>query len=79
MLSLARSVDEHCAYSARIRLSVKINDEYKEYKAVADFADNIGVCAWRNDKKGIFFATKVEQIKDFMKSRRKANEAGNAG
>ncbi|KAI1380541.1 transcription factor Tfb2 [Hypoxylon crocopeplum] len=52
-------------------------DEYKEYKAVADFADNIGVCAWRNDKKGIFFATKVEQIKDFMKSRRKANEAGN--
>ncbi|KAI2628630.1 transcription factor Tfb2 [Hypoxylon sp. NC1633] len=49
-------------------------DEYKEYKAVADFADNIGVCAWRNDKKGIFFATKVEQIKDFMKSRRKANE-----
>ncbi|KAI0116024.1 transcription factor Tfb2 [Hypoxylon sp. NC0597] len=54
-------------------------DEYKEYKAVADFADNIGVCAWRNDKKGIFFATKVEQIKDFMKSRKKANEAGNAG
>ncbi|OTB00264.1 hypothetical protein M426DRAFT_324413 [Hypoxylon sp. CI-4A] len=51
-------------------------DEYKEYKAVADFADNIGVCAWRNDRKGIFFATKVEQIKDFMKSRRKANEAG---
>ncbi|KAI1102875.1 transcription factor Tfb2 [Jackrogersella minutella] len=51
-------------------------DEYKEYKAVADFASNIGVCAWRNDKKGIFFATKVEQIKDFMKSRRKANEAG---
>ncbi|KAI5856703.1 transcription factor Tfb2 [Durotheca rogersii] len=50
-------------------------DEYKEYKAVVDFADNIGVCAWRNDKKGIFFATKVEQIKDFMKSRRKANEA----
>ncbi|KAI0178699.1 transcription factor Tfb2 [Hypoxylon sp. FL1284] len=53
-------------------------DEYKEYKAVADFADNIGVCAWRNDKKGIFFATKVEQIKDFMKSRKKANEASNA-
>ncbi|OTA91932.1 hypothetical protein M434DRAFT_396875 [Hypoxylon sp. CO27-5] len=54
-------------------------DEYKEFKAVADFAENIGVCAWRNDKKGIFFATKVEQIKDFMKSRKKANEAGNAG
>ncbi|KAI1387632.1 transcription factor Tfb2 [Hypoxylon trugodes] len=53
-------------------------DEYKEYKAVADFADNIGVCAWRNDKKGIFFATKVEHIKDFMKSRRKANEASEA-
>ncbi|KAI1763349.1 transcription factor Tfb2 [Hypoxylon sp. FL1150] len=53
-------------------------DEYREYKAVADFADNIGVCAWRNDKKGIFFATKVEQIKDFMKSRKKANEANNA-
>ncbi|KAG4218921.1 hypothetical protein PC116_g32599 [Phytophthora cactorum] len=53
-------------------------DEYKEYKAVADFAENIGVCAWRNDKKGIFFATKVEQIKDFMRSRRKANEGNNS-
>lgn len=52
-------------------------DEYKEYKAVADYADNIGICCWRNDKKGIFFATKMEQIKDFMKSRKKANEANN--
>ncbi|KAI2466864.1 transcription factor Tfb2 [Annulohypoxylon bovei var. microspora] len=50
--------------------------DYKDYKGVADFAQNIGVCTWRNDKRGIFFATKVEQIKDFMKSRRKANEAG---
>ncbi|KAI1458755.1 transcription factor Tfb2 [Annulohypoxylon moriforme] len=46
--------------------------DYKEYKEVADFADNIGVCAWRNDKKGIFFSTKIEPVKDFMKSRRKA-------
>ncbi|KAI1777415.1 transcription factor Tfb2 [Hypoxylon cercidicola] len=50
-------------------------DEYKEYKAVADFADNIGVCAWRNDKKGIFFATKIEQIKDFMKSQKKTERS----
>lgn len=54
-------------------------DEYKEYKAVADFADNIGVCAWRNDKKGIFFTTKVEQIKDFMKARKNAKAAAAAG
>ncbi|KAI0011540.1 transcription factor Tfb2 [Xylariaceae sp. FL0662B] len=53
-------------------------DEYKEYRAVADFADNIGVCAWRNDRKGILFVTKMEQIKDFMKARKKATEAAAA-
>ncbi|KAI0898774.1 transcription factor Tfb2 [Annulohypoxylon nitens] len=49
--------------------------DYRDYKGVADFAESIGVLTWRNDKKGIFFATKVEQIKDYMKSRRKANDA----
>ncbi|KAI1080018.1 transcription factor Tfb2 [Whalleya microplaca] len=50
-------------------------EEYKEYRAVADFADNVGVCAWRNDRKGVLFVTKMEQIKDFMKARKKAAEA----
>ncbi|KAI8961226.1 transcription factor Tfb2 [Daldinia sp. FL1419] len=53
-------------------------DDYKEYKAVADFADNIGVCVWRNDRKGMFFAAKLEPIKDFMKYHKKANKGNNS-
>ncbi|KAI1268049.1 transcription factor Tfb2 [Xylariaceae sp. FL1019] len=50
-------------------------DDYKEYMEICNFADDIGVVAWRNDRKGMFFANKVDQIKDFMKTRKKANEA----
>ncbi|KAH9907541.1 RNA polymerase II transcription factor B subunit 2-like protein [Xylariomycetidae sp. FL2044] len=50
-------------------------DDYKEYLEICNFAEDIGVVAWRNDRKGMFFATKVDQIKDFMKTRKKANEA----
>lgn len=49
-------------------------DDYKEYNEICNFADDIGVVAWRNDRKGMFFASKVDQIKDFMKTRKKANE-----
>ncbi|KAI1502196.1 RNA polymerase II transcription factor B subunit 2-like protein [Biscogniauxia marginata] len=49
-------------------------DDYKEYMEICNFADDIGVVSWRNDKKGMFFANKVDQIKDFMRTRKKANE-----
>ncbi|KAI1813451.1 transcription factor Tfb2 [Poronia punctata] len=50
-------------------------DDYKEYSEICNFADDIGVVSWRNDRKGMFFASKVDQIKDFMKTRKKANES----
>jgi transcription initiation factor TFIIH subunit 4 len=46
----------------------------EEYEAVAGFAEQIGVLVWRNDGKGRFFASKVEQIKDYLKLRKKAGE-----
>ncbi|KAI1823795.1 transcription factor Tfb2 [Xylaria intraflava] len=50
-------------------------DDYKEYIEICNFADDIGVVAWRNDRRGMFFASKVDQIKDFMRTRKKANES----
>ncbi|KAI0442692.1 transcription factor Tfb2 [Xylaria telfairii] len=50
-------------------------DNYKEYNEICNFADDIGVVTWRNDRKGMFFASKVDQIKDFMRTRKKANES----
>ncbi|KAI0430752.1 transcription factor Tfb2 [Xylaria sp. FL1042] len=50
-------------------------DDYKEYNEICNFADDIGVVAWRNDRKGMFFASKVDQIKDFMRTRKKANDS----
>lgn len=50
-------------------------DDYKEYIEICNFADDIGVVNWRNDRKGMFFASKVEQIKDFMRTRKKVNES----
>ncbi|KXJ97277.1 transcription factor tfb2-like protein [Microdochium bolleyi] len=55
-------------------------DNYKDYLEICNFADDIGVVSWRNDKRGIFFANKTDQIKDFMKARKKvkAEEQGGA-
>ncbi|KAI0394866.1 transcription factor Tfb2 [Xylariaceae sp. FL0594] len=50
-------------------------DDYKEYNDICNFANDIGVVIWRNDRRGMFFASKVDQIKDFMKTRKKANES----
>ncbi|GAP89394.1 putative RNA polymerase II transcription factor B subunit 2 [Rosellinia necatrix] len=50
-------------------------EDYKEYSEICNFADDIGVVTWRNDRKGMFFASKVDQIKDFMRTRKKANES----
>lgn len=49
-------------------------DSVKEYDQVKKFAEDVGVLKWADDRKGMFFANKVEQIKDFMKNRRKENQ-----
>ncbi|KAI1321241.1 transcription factor Tfb2 [Xylariaceae sp. FL0255] len=46
-------------------------DNYKEYLEVCNFADDIGVVTWRSDRKCMFFASKVDQIKDFLRTRKK--------
>lgn len=48
-------------------------DDVAEYEACAKFADEIGVLVWRGDKRGMFFASKHEQIRDFLKLRKKAD------
>ncbi|KAJ4150345.1 hypothetical protein LMH87_011097 [Akanthomyces muscarius] len=47
-------------------------DDTKEYQDTRRFADEIGVLVWSNDKTGMFFASKFEQIRDYLKSRKKA-------
>jgi transcription initiation factor TFIIH subunit 4 len=47
-------------------------EDHKEYVAVAGFAEEVGVLVWRNDKNGMFFASRHEQIRDFLRSRKKA-------
>ncbi|KAK0382834.1 hypothetical protein NLU13_9929 [Sarocladium strictum] len=45
-------------------------EDTKEYLAVAGFAEEVGVLVWRNDSKGMFFASRHEQIRDFLRSRK---------
>ncbi|KAJ3485604.1 hypothetical protein NLG97_g6782 [Lecanicillium saksenae] len=47
-------------------------DDPREYQDTRRFADEIGVLVWSNDKTGMFFASKFEQIRDYLKSRKKA-------
>ena len=46
----------------------------QEYLDMAAFADDIGVLVWRSDPRRMFFASRIDQIKDFMKVRGKARE-----
>ncbi|KKA26146.1 hypothetical protein TD95_003646 [Thielaviopsis punctulata] len=48
-------------------------DEPGEYMAVAAYADEVGVLVWRNDRQGVFFASKTEQIRDYLKIRKRTN------
>ncbi|CAH0052983.1 unnamed protein product [Clonostachys solani] len=47
-------------------------EDQKEYLAVAQFAEEVGVLVWRNDKTGMFFASRHEQIRDLLRNRKKA-------
>ncbi|GKT93865.1 RNA polymerase II transcription factor b subunit 2 [Colletotrichum tofieldiae] len=49
-------------------------DSPKEYEDIAGYAAEIGVLVWRNDKLGMFFASKHEQIRDYLKLRKKAED-----
>lgn len=47
-------------------------EDQREYLDTARFSEEIGVLVWRNDKSGMFFANKHEQIRDYLRSRKKA-------
>ncbi|KFA68603.1 hypothetical protein S40285_07226 [Stachybotrys chlorohalonatus IBT 40285] len=47
-------------------------EDQKEYLDTARFSEEIGVLVWRSDKSGMFFANKHEQIRDYLRSRKKA-------
>lgn len=49
-------------------------DSPKEYEDIAGYAAEVGVLVWRNDKLGMFFASKHEQIRDYLKLRKKAED-----
>lgn len=45
-------------------------DNLKEYDACVRYADEIGVLSWRSDAKRMFFVTRHEQLRDYIKSRK---------
>ncbi|PHH81379.1 hypothetical protein CDD82_906 [Ophiocordyceps australis] len=47
-------------------------DDHKEFIDTARFAEEVGVLVWRSEKSGMFFANKHEQIRDYLKSRKRA-------
>ncbi|KAK0644053.1 transcription factor Tfb2-domain-containing protein [Cercophora newfieldiana] len=47
-------------------------DSVEEYVALSSYAEEIGVLEWKSDKKGLFFVSKYEQIRDYLKSRKSA-------
>ncbi|KAL2022444.1 hypothetical protein VTK56DRAFT_5273 [Thermocarpiscus australiensis] len=47
-------------------------DSPDEYLALCGYADEIGVLVWKSDRKRMFFASKFEQLRDYLKSRKKA-------
>lgn len=46
-------------------------ENVEEYMALAGYAEEIGVLVWRSDRKRMFFASKFEQLRDYLKSRKK--------
>jgi transcription initiation factor TFIIH subunit 4 len=48
----------------------------KEYEDLVGYADQIGVLVWRNDRRQMFFASKHEQLRDFIKTRKKTEQVG---
>ncbi|KAK4166594.1 putative RNA polymerase II transcription factor B subunit 2 [Cladorrhinum sp. PSN259] len=46
-------------------------DSLDEYVDMSTYAQEIGVLVWKNDKKRIFFVSKVEQLRDWLRARKK--------
>jgi transcription initiation factor TFIIH subunit 4 len=42
----------------------------KEYEGCVRYADEIGVLVWKSDAKRMFFVTRHEQLRDYIKSRK---------
>jgi transcription initiation factor TFIIH subunit 4 len=42
-----------------------------EYEGLVGYADEVGVLVWRNDRRQMFFASKHEQLRDWLKTRKK--------
>ncbi|KAG4028241.1 hypothetical protein MFRU_023g00770 [Monilinia fructicola] len=42
----------------------------KEYEACARYAEEVGVLVWKHDAKRMFFVTRVEQLRDYIKARK---------
>jgi transcription initiation factor TFIIH subunit 4 len=42
----------------------------KEYEGCVRYADEIGVLEWKNDAKRMFFVTRHEQLRDYIKARK---------
>jgi transcription initiation factor TFIIH subunit 4 len=47
-------------------------DTPDEYAALCSYAEEIGVLVWKSDRRKMFFASKMEQLRDYLKSRKKA-------
>lgn len=45
-------------------------ESQKEYEGCARYADEIGVLVWKSDAKRMFFVTRHEQLRDYIKSRK---------
>jgi transcription initiation factor TFIIH subunit 4 len=45
-------------------------DNEKDYESCRKYAEEVGVLLWHNDKKGWFFVTRVEQLRDYIKSKK---------
>jgi len=45
-------------------------ENQKEYEACVKYADEIGVLTWKSDAKRMFFVTRHEQLRDYIKSRK---------
>lgn len=48
-------------------------DSQADFDALAQYAEEIGVLVWRNNKKQMFFASKHEQLRDYLKAKKKAD------
>jgi transcription initiation factor TFIIH subunit 4 len=50
-------------------------ESQKEYEGCVKYADENGVLVWKNDAKRMFFVTRHEQLRDYLKSRKARNDS----